>query len=195
MNLSPSLFRWNRSRHQSTTESKRTFCAKKLLTAETVYRKDNTRQPTVPTQSSAGNASLTDSEPVTTSIRLFHKRTTPMSTTPAPSTPLPRTHRTRQTNVKQTSKTRPSSSTTQPNSTRKAVDRTVNRCPLQREAAAHDARTAPTPPVTTRWNAAGHPQGHSPDRRRWPSRRVTKTAPVRTGGRTARELHAPSGLV
>ena len=51
----------------------RTFCAKRLLTAETVYKKDNTRRPTVLTQSSAGNASLTDTEPVTTSVRLFQK--------------------------------------------------------------------------------------------------------------------------
>ena len=85
-------------------------------------------------------------------VRLFQKRTTtPMSTTPAPSSPRPRTPRTRQTNVKQTSKTRPLSPTTQPDSTRRAAPhRTVNRCPLQQEAAAHDARTAPTPPVTTR---------------------------------------------
>ncbi len=133
---------------------------------------------------------------------LFQKRTTtPMSTTPAPSSPRPRTPWTRQTNVKQTSKTRPSSPTTQPDSTRRAVDRTVSRWPLQQEAAALDARTAPTPPVTTRWNAAGHPQGTLPRQtdehvsKRWPSRRVTRTVPVRTGGRTARELHVPSGLV
>ena len=31
-------------------EQKRTFCAKRLLTAEIVYKKDNTRRPTVPTQ-------------------------------------------------------------------------------------------------------------------------------------------------
>ena len=87
-----------------------------------------------------------------TSVRLFQKRTTtPMSTTPAPSSPRPRTPRTRQTNVKHTSKTRPLSSTTQPDSTRRAAPhRPDNRCPLQREVAAHDARTAPTPPVTTR---------------------------------------------
>ncbi len=79
------------------------------------------------------------------------RTTTPMSTTPAPSSPRPRTPRTRQTNVKQTNKTKPSSPTTQPNSTRRAAPhRTVSRCPLQLEAAAHDARTAPTPPVTTR---------------------------------------------
>ena len=46
----PSLLRWGRSRRWSTTESKRTFCAKRLLTAEIVYKKDKTRQPTVPTQ-------------------------------------------------------------------------------------------------------------------------------------------------
>ena len=203
VNLSPSLFRWGPSRRRSTTENKRTFCAKRLLTAEIAYRKDNTRRPTVPTQWSASNASLTDTEPVTTSVRLFQKRTmTPMSTTPAPSLPRPRTPRTKQTNVKQTSKTRPLSPTTQPDSTRRtAPHRTVNRCPLQQEAAAHDARTAPTPPVTTRWNAAGHPQVTLPRQtdehvsKRWPSRRVTKTVPVKTGGRTARELHVPSGLV
>ena len=48
--LSPSLFRWGRSRRRSTTESKRTFCVKRLLTAEIAYRRDNTRRPTVPTQ-------------------------------------------------------------------------------------------------------------------------------------------------
>ena len=46
----PSLLRWGRSGRRSTTESKRTFCVKRLLTAEIAYRKDNTRRPTVPTQ-------------------------------------------------------------------------------------------------------------------------------------------------
>ena len=100
--LSPSLFRWGRSRRRSTTENKRTFCVKRLLTAEIAYRRDNTRRPTVPTQGSAGNATLTDTEPVTTFVRLFQKRTTtPMSTTPAPSSPRPRTPRTRHTSSKQ----------------------------------------------------------------------------------------------
>ena len=93
------------------------------------------------------------------SVRLFQKRATASMSTVQRLLLRPRTPRTRGTNVKQTSKTRPSSPTTQPDSTRSAVDRTVNRWPLQREAAANDARTAPTPPVTTRWNTAGHPQG------------------------------------
>ncbi len=97
------------------------------------------------------------------SVRLFQKRATASMSTVQRLLLRPRTPRTRGTNVKQTSKTRPSSPTTQPDSTRSAVDRTVNRWPLQREAAANDARTAPTPPVTTRWNTAGHPQGTPPD--------------------------------
>ena len=31
--------------------------------------------------------------------------------------------------------------------------------------------------------------------KRWPSNRVTKTVPVRSGGRTARELHVSSSLI
>ena len=48
------------------------------------------------------------------------------------------------------------------------------------EAAAHDAKTASTPPVTTRSNAAGHPQVTLPRQtdehvsKRWPSRRADR---------------------
>ena len=86
----------------------------------------------------------------------------------------PTTQPDRQTSNKQTSKTRPSSPTTQPDSTRRAAPhRTVSRCPLQLGAAAHDARTAPTPPVTTRWPPVTH-RWHFPDRQ-------TSTSP--RGGR------------